>query len=85
MPNEFFEKREGFEFYQGQPIKGIRTATGPEYQVGYSHASEEYRVEKIEVVLTHGQMAYVPWFLVTFINGREAAINAALCEIVWLA
>jgi len=55
---------------KGAKIKAIFFADGSDYTSGRS-------VKNIEVVTENGQMAEVPWFLVTLNDDRKIQINAA--------
>jgi hypothetical protein len=64
------------EFKKGQKL----------HRVWYNNSEEWYgmndsNVDTIEVVMESGQMAGVPWAVVTFKNGRPPTkLNLALCN-----
>ena len=75
------------EFKQGQKLDYVQ---GPSdgnqvfYRVGHSYSKSVKPPVQIEVVMEYGQMAGVPWALVTFENKPPVKVNLALMEEVGL-
>jgi len=77
------------EFKQGQKldyVQGPSDSDGNQvfYRVGYSYSKSVKPPVQIEVVMEYGQMAGVPWALVTFENKPPVKVNLALMEEVGL-
>ena len=85
----FTEREEikmGKEFKQGQKLSFLRGPTDSEGDGVYftTDATHPYTCVSIEVVMEYGQMAGVPWALVTFENKPPVKVNLAFMEEVGL-
>ena len=63
-------------FEQGQLLQAIYFNDDSVLEVGREHAGMP-TVTEIMVVMENGQMAGVPWFLVTLSDGSQTKWNAA--------
>lgn len=63
-------------FETGQTFKVITLESGSQYVVG----DGEYQAKKIECIMENGEMAAVPWFVVTNTDGHEIKINGKYVE-----
>jgi len=71
-------------FKQGQKLRDVRGPVDSEGDCVYytTDQSNPYSCADIEVVMENGQMAGVPWALVTFKDKPPIKVNLALMEAV---
>ena len=63
-------------FETGQTFKVITLESGSQYVVGEG----EFQADRIVCIMENGEMASVPWFIVTNKDGHEMKINGRYVE-----